>query len=71
MPGHKADLWVTVMLKVLIGIIGKVYFLPFSNGNNFYMYDPLTNTWTMKATFPGLQRQGAIVLPLTIKDTLD
>jgi len=43
-----------------IGIIGKVYFLPFSNGNNFYMYDPLTNTWTMKATFPGLQRQGAI-----------
>ncbi|MEZ5067507.1 MAG: hypothetical protein R2847_03055 [Bacteroidia bacterium] len=26
----------------------------------FYMYDPLTNTWTMKATFPGLQRQGAI-----------
>lgn len=38
-------------------IDNKGYFLA---GPNFYSYDPLTNNWTQKATFPGESRFDAI-----------
>ncbi|HQP16310.1 MAG TPA: T9SS type A sorting domain-containing protein [Bacteroidales bacterium] len=55
-------------LGAVFSINGKAYvgcgssWVPgtYTNYNDFWMYDPVLNSWTSKATFPGAARNGAV-----------